>query len=401
MSSLPLSNRVIVLGVTGGIAAYKSCELVSRLKKQGADVRVILTRHAAKFVPPLTFQTLSKNPVADSMFETPQAWDMKHISWAQAAHLFVVAPATANLIAKYANGIADDMLTSTLLATTAPVLLAPAMNANMWLHPATQQNIKTLLSRGVHTVGPEEGLLACEQVAIGRMAEPSEIERVILSLLAVKQDLLGKRVLITAGPTREALDPVRYITNHSSGKMGYAIAEAAKTRGADVTLITGPVSLTPPFGVSVVPVISTQDLYEAVMSRAASFDMIIQAAAPCDFTMKAAAQKIKKQGDSLSLQLWETPDVAAALGAIRKPEQFIIAFAAETENTIENARQKLIKKNVDLIVANNISDEGAGFSVDTNIASFVTSDEVVSLPIMRKRDLADRILDAALTGRLL
>ena len=395
MSGLPLDGRVVVLGVTGGIAAYKACELTSRLRKLGADIRVILTKHAAKFVPPLTFQTLSKNPVADDMFDVPQAWELKHISWAQAADLFVVAPATANLLAKYANGIADDMLTSTLLATPSEVLLAPAMNDQMWYHPATRQNLKTLLSRGVHIEGPGEGKLACGDTAVGRMAEPSEIEQRILYLLNKRNDLLGKNVLVTAGPTREALDPVRYITNHSSGKMGYAIAEAARTRGASVTLITGPVTINPPTGVTIVPVVSTNDLYEAVLPRAENFDIIIQAAAPCDYTMEPSAQKIKKQSGALFLQLSETPDVAAALGAVRKPGQFIIAFAAETENVIENAHKKLVKKNADLIVANDVTGAGAGFSVDTNAVTFVTKSGTVSLPLMSKRELADKILDAA------
>lgn len=398
----PLESRVIVLGVTGGIAAYKSCELVRRLKKQGADVRVILTRHAAKFVPPLTFQTLSGNPVADGMFDQPQAWEMKHIAWSKAADLFVVAPATANLLGKYANGIADDMLTSTLLATPAPVLLAPAMNVDMWLHPATRQNMETLLSRGVHTVGPEKGMLANGHSAIGRMSEPEEIERAVLALLCEEQDLAGKRVLVTAGPTREALDPVRYLTNHSSGKMGYAIAEAAQRRGAEVVLVSGPVSLLPPAGVTVVSVISTRDLYDAVMAHVASSDIIIQAAAPCDFTMEAAPAKIKKQesGKSLMLALIETPDVAAAVGAMRMPTQFIVAFAAETENLIENAEKKRIRKCADLVVANDVSREGAGFSTDTNIASFVTKHGVTEFPLMSKRELADRILTAALTSAL-
>lgn len=398
--SAPLSGRVVVVGVTGGIAAYKSCELVRRLKKQGADVRVILTEHAAKFVPPLTFQTLSGNPVADGMFDQPQAWEMKHISWSKAAHLFIVAPATANLLGKYACGIADDMLTSTLLATPAPVLLAPAMNVDMWQHPATQQNLQTLLSRGVHTVGPETGMLANGHVAIGRMAEPEDIEKAALALLCAQKDLDGKRVLVTAGPTREALDPVRYLTNHSSGKMGYAIAEAARLRGAQVVLVTGPVSLPPPAGVTVARVTSTQDLYNAVLSHAPHCDIIIQAAAPCDFTMAAAPEKIKKQPDDqdLVLRLTATPDVAAAVGAMRKPGQFIVAFAAETENLIENAQRKLARKNADLIVANDVSREGAGFSVDTNIASFITKDGVTDLPLMTKRALADQILNAALTG---
>jgi phosphopantothenoylcysteine decarboxylase/phosphopantothenate--cysteine ligase len=346
-------------------------------------------------VPPLTFQTLSKHPVADGMFDVPQAWELKHISWAQVAALFVVAPATANLLAKYANGIADDMLTSTLLATPAPVLLAPAMNVHMWQHPATQQNLKTLLARGVHTVGPGEGMLACGDAAIGRMAEPADIEKAILSFFQKEQDLFGQKVLVTAGPTREALDPVRYITNHSSGKMGYAIAEAARARGASVTLVTGPVEISPPNGVSVVPVVSTKDLFEAVLSRAEDFDIIIQAAAPCDFTMEMAGHKMKKQGGGLDLRLTVTPDAAAALGKIRKPAQFIVAFAAETENLVENARKKLIQKNADMVVANDVTAEGAGFSVDTNVATLVTRHDAVSLPLMSKRALAEKILDAA------
>lgn len=393
--SAPLSGRTIVLGVTGGIAVYKACDLTSRLKKQGADVRVILTEHAAQFVPSLTFQSLSGHPVADSMFKEPVQWDIKHISWAKAADLFIVAPATANLLAKHANGIADDMLTSTLLATRAPILMAPAMNANMWRHPATQQNLQTLKDRGVHTVGPGYGYLACGDIDEGRMAEPAEIVEAVLALLCPTQDLLGKRVLVTAGPTREAIDPVRYLTNHSSGKMGYAIAEAAKARGAEVTLVTGPVSLAAPTGMTVVPVESTQDLFDTVTSLTHAQDAIIQAAAPADYRAQAAPHKLKKDGDApLQLTLEQTPDVAMAVGQAKKPGQFIVAFAAETENLLENAMRKLRRKNADLIVANDVSQEGAGFGVDTNIASLVTDQGVEALPQMTKRELADRILDA-------
>ncbi|MDR0896412.1 MAG: bifunctional phosphopantothenoylcysteine decarboxylase/phosphopantothenate--cysteine ligase CoaBC [Oscillospiraceae bacterium] len=397
----PLSGRTVILGVTGGIAAYKACEVTSRLVKLGAEVRVILTDHAARFVPPLTFQALSKHPVALDMFKEPAQWEIQHISWAKAASLFIVAPATANLMGKYAGGIADDMLTTTLLATRAPVLLAPAMNVAMWRHAATQQNLQTLIARGVRTVGPGSGYLACGDIDDGRMAEPVDIVEAALAILQTPQDLQGKAVLVTAGPTREALDPVRYLTNHSSGKMGYALAEAALARGAKVTLVTGPVALTPPAGAEVVPVISTADLYQAVTTRAAEQDIIIQAAAPCDFTAEAAPQKIKKaNGEALTLSLTQTPDIARAVGENKRPGQCIIAFAAETENLLENARGKLLRKRADLIVANDVSREGAGFSGDTNIITLVTADAQREYPQMSKRQLADVILSAAITGEI-
>lgn len=395
--SAPLSGRTVVLGVTGGIAVYKACEVVSRLKKLGADVRVILTENAARFVPKLTFQTLSANPVIGDMFEEPKQWEIMHISWAKAADLFLVAPATANLLAKYAGGIADDMLSTTLLATRAPVLLAPAMNAGMWRHPATQQNLQTLKARGARTIGPNSGLLACGDIDEGRLAEPAEIVDAALSILLAERDLEGRRVLVTAGPTREPLDPVRYLSNHSSGRMGYAIAEAAQARGAQVTLVSGPVALTPPFGVEVVPVATTQDLYDAVLSRADAQDIIIQAAAPADFTMAPVPQKLKKQGDApLTLTLTQTPDVAAAVGAGRRPGQRIVAFAAETENLLENARRKLEKKGADMIVANDVTQPGAGFSGDTNVVTLVTAKGATALPQQSKRAVADALLTAIL-----
>ena len=392
----PLSGRTVVLGVTGGIAVYKACEITSRLRKLGANVRVILTENASRFVPSLTFEALSGHSVAKDMFESPRQWEIEHISWAKVADLVVVAPATANLIGKYANGIADDMLSTTLLATSAPVLLAPAMNANMWRHPAMQQNLGTLLARGVKTIGPGKGFLACGDVDEGRMAEPAEIIEAVLSLLSRQQDFVGRRVLVTAGPTREPLDPVRYISNRSSGKMGYAIAEAAHARGATVTLVTGPTSLTPPAGIAVVPVTTTRDLYDAVTSRMAEQDVIIQAAAPCDFKPETVSeQKIKKREahPGLTLRLEETPNVSEAVGAAKRPGQFLVAFAAETENLIENATGKMRAKAADLVVANDVSREGAGFDGDTNIASFVTQNGVTTLPQMTKRHLADEILD--------
>ncbi len=397
-----LNGKTVVLGVTGGIAAYKACEVVSRLKKLGANVRVILTENAARFVPPLTFQALSGAPVSDGMFEQPAEWEIKHISWAKAADLFLVAPATANLISKHAWGIADDMLTSTLLATRAPILLAPAMNTNMWRHPATQTSLETLKARGVYIVGPGSGYLACGDIDEGRMAEPMEIVEATRNILLPKLDFAGKRVLVTAGPTREPLDPVRFLTNRSSGKMGYAIAEAAAQRGAEVILITGPVNLAPPTGVTVVPILTTGDLYQAVATRAGEQDVIIQAAAPCDFApSEVSSQKIKKQPGGkvgITLSLEPTQDVAQAIGAIKKPGQYVVAFAAETENLIENAKKKLEYKGADLIVANDVSLEGAGFDVDTNIASLVMKDQVMHLPQMSKRQLAHEILNTVAAG---
>ncbi|GHU82334.1 phosphopantothenoylcysteine decarboxylase [Clostridia bacterium] len=397
--SAPLAGRTVVLGVTGGIAAYKACEVVSRLKKLGAQVRVILTENGARFVPALTFQALSGHPVSVDAFEPPAQWEIRHISWAKAADLMIVAPATANLLGKYANGIADDMLTTTLLATRAPVLLAPAMNANMWRHPATRQNLVALTERGVRMVGPGTGLLACGDVDEGRMAEPAEIVEAATALLCAARDLAGRRVLVTAGPTREPIDPVRYLTNHSSGKMGYAIAEAALARGAQVVLVTGPVELKAPTGAEVVPITTTESLLEAVMSRAAGQDIIIQAAAPADFRAEKAGQKIKKTGgEPLTLTFTQTPDVAAAVGRARRPGQYIVAFAAETENLVENARRKLRSKGADLIVLNDVTREGAGFNADTNIVTFVTAGDARELPMMAKRALADEILNEAMRG---
>lgn len=400
MSEETLRGRQVLVGVTGGIAAYKACEVVSRLKKLGAQVRVMLTEHAARFVPEPTFEALSGNPVAGAMFGREGGWEIRHVRWPQAADVFVVAPATANLLAKAACGIADDMLTSALLAATCPVLMAPAMNTAMWRHPATQANLATLLSRGVKTVGPGAGHLACGDEGDGRMAEPEQVVDAVCALLCPRKDLAGRRVLVTAGPTREMIDPVRFLTNRSSGKMGYAVAEAALARGAEVTLVTGPVALKAPAGAVVVPVETTEELYEAVTSRAAEQDIIVQAAAPADFRAEYATQKIKKHGDEpLTLTLLPTPDVAAAVGAMKRPGQFIVAFAAETQNLMENARSKLLRKNASLVVANDVTREGAGFGVDTNIASFVTESGAEALPRMTKRELADRILDAYDIGK--
>lgn len=393
-----LTGKHVVLGVTGGIAAYKACEVVSRLRKLHAEVDVIMTENATKLVAPLTFETLSNRPVCVDTFARIESWDVKHISLAQKADLFLVAPATANLMAKLAHGIADDMLSTTLLATKAPILLAPAMNTGMWTAEATQSNLKILLERGVHTVGPDSGFLACGDTGSGRMSEPAQIVEAACSLLTVKQDLQGLKVLVTAGPTVERIDPVRYLTNDSSGKMGYAIAQAAAERGAEVTIVSGPVHIAPPKGVTVLPVQSTMDLYHTMLENAPAQDIVIQAAAPADYRVENPAdQKIKKNdGENLVLTLVENPDVAKAVGQQKQPGQVLVGFAAETQQVTDNAVKKLHKKNLDMIVANDVTAEGAGFGVDTNIVTLITHQGLTPLPKMTKRQVGDRILDEAL-----
>ena len=393
-----LKGKDIVLGVTGGIAAYKACEVVSRLVKLGGSVYVVMTENAARFVAPLTFETLSNHPVVTNTFDRPQTWEVEHIALAKRAALFCVAPATANILAKMAHGIADDMLSTTLLATKAPILVALAMNTGMWTAPITQQNMETLRARGVYQVGPGAGRLACGDSGAGRMAEPAEIVDAIVKILTQPKDLDGLRVLVTAGPTRERLDPVRYMTNDSSGKMGYAIAAAAQKRGAQVTLVTGPVALTPPEGVQVERIESTQQLYDKVTALAPEHDWVIQSAAPADYRFATIHdQKMKKQaGEDLTLQLVENPDIAAAIGQAKKPGQIFVGFAAETENLIANAQKKVKKKNLDMIVANDVTLPGAGFNVDTNIAALITADGVQERPLQSKAALAEDILTEAL-----
>lgn len=397
-----LSGKSVVLGVTGGIAAYKAAEVVSRLKKLGAQVDVIMTKNATRFVNPLTFETLSARPVTTDTFLREGSWEVEHIALAKKADLMLVAPATANLLAKFAHGLADDMLTTTLLAAKAPVLLAPAMNTVMWEARATQENLRILLDRGVHTIGPDSGLLACGDVGAGRMSEPQEIVEAAVALLLPKTDMAGLRVLVTAGPTLERLDPVRYLTNDSSGKMGYALAEAARDRGASVTLVSGPVALTPPYGVEMVTVESTTDLYNVLMRLCCEQDLIAQAAAPADYRFATPSnEKLKKQGGKpLILELVENPDVARAVGERKKPGQLLIGFAAETSDLLANARKKLQSKGLHLVVANDVTQEGAGFRVDTNIATLVSKGGEHSLPKLSKRELADRIWDEALSIRL-
>lgn len=391
----------IVLGVTGGIAAYKACELLRLLQKRGMDVYVVMTKHATQFVAPLTFETLSGHPVAVDTFERPATWEVEHIALAKRADLFLIAPATANIIGKMAHGIADDMLSTTVMATKAPVMIAPAMNTGMWVNPATQHNIDVLKSRGVHVVTPATGHLACGDSGAGKLEDVSVIAERALAVLEKKKDLSGMRIMVTAGPTREALDPVRYISNRSSGKMGYAIARAAQARGAEVTLLTGPVSLEAPQGVNVVRFMTTQDLLDCALAHAQNQDVIIQSAAPADYRAKEISPiKMKKNGGAdMVIELVENPDVAATLGKNKREDQTFVGFAAETNDVLAHAQGKLVKKNLDMIVANDVTAPGAGFDVNTNIVTLVTKEDMRSLPLMSKDDVADCILDAVLELR--
>ena len=387
------NNFNIVLGITGSIAAYKAAEVISLLKKNNISTNVIMTKNATEFVSPLTFETVTSNPVAVDMFEKKTNWDVEHISLAKKADLFVVAPASANFIAKLAHGIADDMLTTTAMATKAKILIAPAMNSAMYLSQANTNNMKILKQRGCSFVEPKSGMLACNDIGIGKLANPSDIVDKILELLNINLDLTGRNVLITAGPTREYIDPVRYITNKSSGKMGYAIAQAAKNRGANVTLITGPVNINKIDGIKMRSVETTKQMFDAVKDEFDNNEIVIKAAAPADYTIKNYSEKkIKKHSDDLSIELIKTQDILAYLGK-NKGDKFLCGFAAET-NELENyALDKLKRKNVDMIVANDVSAEGAGFDVDTNIATlFFRSGEKIKLDIMAKSELADVIL---------
>ena len=387
-----LKGKRIVLGVTGGIAAYKACELTRLFKKAGAEVRVVMTENAARFVSPLTFETLSGNQVNTDSFE--RAWEIGHIALAKWAELMVIAPATANVMAKISTGICDDLLTTTVMAMPCPVLLAPAMNCVMWRSAANQANVETLKRRGFFFAGPETGSLACGDADVGRMAEPSEIAACAEDVLNPRHDFEGRTVLVTAGPTREMIDPVRFLSNRSTGRMGYAIAEAAARRGARVVLVSGPVELPAPAGVQLVPVVSTQDMFKAVTENARTADIVIQAAAPADFTPeRVASQKIKKTGEDMAVHLVATPDIARTLGENKRPGQILVAFAAETENALENARGKRVRKNADLIVVNDVTKPGAGFAGDTNIVTVITASSETEYPVMSKRDVAEAILE--------
>ena len=399
--SSEMKKPCVVLGVTGGIAVYKACELLRLLQKRGIDVFVVMTQNACRFVAPLTFETLSGHPVAVDTFDRPQTWEVEHIALAKRADLFLIAPATANIMGKMACGIADDMLSTTVMATRAPVLVAPAMNTGMWENAAVQQNVKTLRARGVEIVAPVSGHLACGDSGAGKLEDVAVIAERACELLFAKKDMEGLRVMVTAGPSREALDPVRYISNRSSGKMGYAIAQAAQKRGAEVTLLSGPVAIEAPQGVKLVPFTTTQELLDRASELAQEQDLLIQAAAPADYRAKEIApQKIKKQGgEPMTFTLVENPDVAATLGKAKRSGQVFVGFAAETNDVLAHARDKLARKNLDMIVANDGTRPGAGFDVDTNIVTLITKDGQEALPMMSKAEVAQRILDRALALR--
>lgn len=399
--SSEMKKPCVVLGVTGGIAVYKACELLRLLQKRGIDVFVVMTQNACRFVAPLTFETLSGHPVAVDTFDRPQTWEVEHIALAKRADLFLIAPATANIIGKMACGIADDMLSTTVMATRAPVLVAPAMNTGMWENTAVQQNVKTLRARGVEIVAPVSGHLACGDSGAGKLEDVEVIAKRACEMLFAKKDMEGLRVMVTAGPSREALDPVRYISNRSSGKMGYAIAQAAQKRGAVVTLLSGPVAIEAPLGVKLVPFTTTQELLDRANELAREQDLLIQAAAPADYRAKEIApQKIKKQGgEPMTFTLVENPDVAATLGKAKRSGQVFVGFAAETNDVLAHAKDKLTRKNLDMIVANDVTRPGAGFDVDTNIVTLITKDGQEALPMMSKAEVAQRILDRALALR--
>lgn len=390
-----MQGKCVVLGITGGIAAYKAAELVSLLKKQGCDVHVVMTRNAAEFITPLTLETLSANPVTCDTFRRERSWEVGHVALAKRADVLVIAPATANFIGKLALGIADDMLSTTAMATRAPIVLAPAMNTAMYQSAAVQQNLATLRARGCILVGPDSGLLACGDVGEGRMSQPEEIIDVVRAVLGQSDSLAGRHILVSAGPTREALDPVRYLTNRSSGRMGYAIAAEALARGARVTLVSGPVHIEPPMGAQVIAVQSTQEMFDAATRAFADCDAAVMAAAPADYRpARCSDRKIKKTGGHLALELAENPDIAAALGSAKRPGQVLVVFAAETDDLAQNAAAKLTKKRADLAVANDVTQPGAGFDVPTNIVRILGADgSDEQLPLMDKRAVAAAILD--------
>lgn len=388
-----MKNKCIVVGVTAGIAAYKICQLVSSLKKQGNEVHVIMTKEAEKFVTPLTFQTLSSQKVITDMFTVDYTPDVHHISLAKKADLFVVAPATANIIAKIAHGIADDMLTTTFLASTCPKMIVPAMNTNMLNNPITQDNITTCQKYGMHIMCSGAGYLACGDVGAGRLPEPEEIEDAITSLVETDRYLQGRHVVITAGATQEEIDPVRYITNHSTGKMGYALAKEARNAGAKVTLISGKTNLPQPYGVDVVKVISAADMRECVVNNFEKADVVIMSAAVADYTpIEKADHKIKKAEGDLSIALKRTQDILLTIGKKKREDQVVIGFAMETENLLENAAKKLQEKNANYIIANSIREPGAGFGVDTNIVKIISPTSVEDLGLLSKDDTAKEIL---------
>ena len=389
-----LNGKTIVLGVTGSIAAYKIAGLASMLVKQHADVHVIMTNNACNFINPITFETLTKHKCLVDTFDRNFEFSVKHVSLAQAADVFLIAPASANVIGKIANGICDDMLTTTVCATRKPVLISPAMNTGMFENPIVQDNLKKLARFGYHIIQPAVGRLACGDVGTGKMPSEEELFNNILLAIAKEKDLKGKRVLISAGPTQEAIDPVRYITNHSSGKMGYALAKMAKLRGADVTLVSGPVSITAFPGIEVVDVTSAADMYDAITTRSSQADIVVMCSAVADYTPTLySEQKVKKSDGDMSIALSRTKDILKNLGENKRDGQIVVGFSMETENLIENSQAKLQKKNVDMICANSISTDKTGFGVDTNKVTLIFKNHVEELPLCSKEETADMILD--------
>ena len=396
-----LEGKTVLLGVTGSIAAYKIAYLASALKKQQADVHVLMTRNATNFINPITFETLTGNKCLVDTFDRNFQFQVEHVSIAKKADVVMIAPASANVIGKLAHGIADDMLTTTIIACRCKKFISPAMNTNMFENPIVQDNLKTLEHYGYEVIDPAVGYLACGDTGAGKMPEPETLLNYILRECACEKDMKGLKVLVTAGPTQEAIDPVRYITNHSSGKMGYAIAKMAMLRGADVTLVSGRTALAPPPFVKVVPVVTARDMYEAVTSVSQEQDIIIKAAAVADYRPASVSdEKIKKKDDDMSIALERTDDILKYLGEHKPDGQFLCGFSMETQNMIGNSRVKLTKKNLDMVAANNVKMAGAGFQGDTNVLTLITQDEEVSLPLMSKEDAAGKILDKILLERV-
>ena len=396
-----LAGKTVLLCVSGSIAAYKIAYLASALKKLKADVHVLMTRNATNFINPITFETLTGNKCLVDTFDRNFEFSVEHVSLAKAADVVLVAPASANVIAKLAHGLADDMLTTTVLACTCKKIISPAMNTRMFENPITQDNLKICEHYGMEVISPASGYLACGDTGAGKMPEPETLFQYICKTIAHEKDMAGMKVLVTAGPTQEAIDPVRYITNHSSGKMGYSIAKACMLRGADVTLVTGRTALDAPLFVNTVPVISAKDMYEEVTSRSHDMDIIIKAAAVADYRpCNVADEKIKKKdGDVMSIPLERTDDILKYLGEHKEPHQFLCGFSMETQNMLENSKKKLMKKNLDMIVANNLKELGAGFETDTNIVTMITQNEVFELELMSKEEVAFHLLDKILELR--
>lgn len=395
-----LKGKTVILGVTGGIAAYKAAMLCSALVKQHCSVKVVMTRNAAEFITPLTFETLSGSRVALDTFDRNRPHQTEHISLSDEADLVLIAPATANVIAKLAHGIADDMLTTTVLSCDCPKLIAPAMNTRMYENPVTQDNLSLLRKYGWEIIEPGTGRLACGSEGKGRMAEPEELLEAVIHSVSHEKDMKGLKVLVTAGPTLEAIDPVRFISNHSTGKMGYALARRAAARGAEVTLVTGPSSLKAPSFTEVVRITSASDMFREVTSRAPEMDIVIKAAAVADYRpRRASEEKIKKTGSEASIALERTEDILSFLGEHKREGQLLCGFSMETEDLLPNSRRKLEGKNLDMVCANSLREEGAGFAVDTNILTLISKDKETSLPLMSKEEAADRILDELLRLR--